>query len=106
MSEPVQMEYDLESVNNLISSILQEAQHQGASSAEVDIEVNKGFSVSARKGDVESVEYNQDKGIDITVYFGKRTGSASLSDFRMEAVRSAVKAACNIARFTDEDPYA
>lgn len=90
-------------LKNMMSDILQEAAKQGATSAEVDLGVNKGFSVSARMGDVESVEYNQDKLVDITVYFGQRSGSASLSDLRPDAIRSAIEAACNIARFTDED---
>lgn len=93
-------------LKNVAATILQEAAKQGASAAEVDIGVNKGFAVTARMGEVESVEYNQDKIIEITVYFGQRTGSASLSDLRAEALQSAVKAACNIARFTDKDPCA
>lgn len=88
----------------LSKDILQEAKRLGASEAEVNIALNKGFSVAARDGDVETVEYNQDKSIDITVYFGKRSGSSSLSDVRPEAVRAAVEAACHIAKFTDEDP--
>jgi PmbA protein len=93
-------------LKNLVSDILDEATKLGATDAEVDLGMNKGFSVTARMKDVESVEYNQDKSIDVTVYIGKRTGSASLSDLRPEAIRSAVQAACNIARFTDEDPCA
>lgn len=95
-----------EYLKNIVTDIVQEALKQGASDAEVDVGVNKGFSVSVRMGDVETVEYNQDKIIDITVYFGQRTGSSSLSDLRPEAIRSAVKAACHIARFTDKDEYA
>jgi PmbA protein len=95
-----------ENLEKIVIDILQEATHQGASAAEVDLGVNKGFSVLVRKGDIESVEYHQDKGVNITVYMGHRTGSASLSDLRPEAIRGAVKAACNIARFTDEDPCA
>ena len=94
-----------DNLKDMVNRILQEALKQGASSAEVDIGLNKGFSVTARQGDVESVEYNQDKIVEISVYFGQRTGSASLSDLRPEAVNSAVKAACNIARFADQDPY-
>lgn len=105
MSESVQMDFNPELVKKLVADILQEATSQGATSAEVDVGFNKGFTVTARKGDVESVEYNQDKSVGITVYFGHRTGSASLSDVRPEAIRSAVKAACNIAKFTDEDKY-
>jgi len=90
----------------LSDDILQEAKREGASSAEVSIAANKGFSVSAHEGDVETVEYNQDKVIEITVYFGKRTGSASISDVRPDAVHAAVRAACHIAKFTDADPAA
>lgn len=92
-----------EYLKNVVQDILKEAAKQGASSAEVDVGLNKGFSVTSRMGEVESVEYNQDKIVDITVYFGQRTGSASLSDLRMDAIQSAVKAACNIARFGDKD---
>lgn len=97
---------DVNQLQALAQDILQEAKRKGASQAEVDIALNKGFSVSAHDGDVETVEYNQDKVIDITVFFGKRTGSASLSDMRPEAVFAAVEAACHIAQFTDEDPAA
>ena len=91
-------------LKNIAQDILQEASRLGASQAEVSVHGSKGFSVTARQGDVETVEYNQDKAIEITVYVGKRSGSASLSDTRPEAIRSAVEAACHIARFTDEDP--
>lgn len=106
MSELARVDFNSESIKKLVADILQEAKQQGATSAEVEVGINKGFSVSVRKGSVESIEYNQDKSIDIMVYQGKRRGCASLSDFRFEAIRSAVTAACNIARFTDEDPYA
>jgi len=89
---------------NLAVDILREAEILGASSAELALSVSKGFSVTSRMGEVETVEYHQGKDIDITVYFGKRSGSATLSDTRWESVVSAVQAACHIARFTEEDP--
>lgn len=90
----------------LSQEILREAVRCGAQQAEVSIAANKGFSVAVREGDVETVEYNQDKVIDITVYVGKSSGSASISDIRPEAMRAAVEAACHIAKFTDQDPAA
>lgn len=93
-------------LQSLAKDILAEAERMGAHQAEVGVAANKGFSVRAREGDVETVEYNQDKSIEITVYFGKRSGSASISDIRPEAVKRAVEAACHIAKFTDEDPAA
>lgn len=104
-NEIIQTGLSLDDLQTVVASILEEAVKQGASNAEVDIGANKGFSITARKGDVESIEYNQDKMAAVTVYFGQRMGSASFSDLRPEAIHSAVQAACNIARFTDEDPY-
>src|SRR5260221_2247544 len=104
MVDLVQAGFSATQLKTLVAEILAETTRQGASSAEVEVGANKGFSVTVRQGDVESVEYHQDKVIDITVYFGKRSGSSSLSDFRPEAIRLAVQAACNIVRFTDEDP--
>ncbi len=98
--------YHSDELHRLVSDILREAKQQGATDAEVDVGINHGFSVSARQGKAESIEYNQDKLIDLTVYFGQRTGSSSLSDFRPEAIQAAVRAACSIARFTDQDDCA
>lgn len=93
-------------LQTIAKDVLQEAARLGAHQAEVGIATSKGFSVTAREGDVEKVEYNQDKVIEIQVYFDRHTGSASISDIRPEAVRAAVEAACHIAKFTGEDPAA
>lgn len=106
MTELVQIAFSNVDLKNMAADILAEAKQQGATSAEVNISVNKGFNVTVRKGDVETVEYNQDKIIGIDVFFDKHSGSASISDIRPEAIKAAVRAACNIARFTDADEYA
>ncbi|HEX2548884.1 MAG TPA: metalloprotease PmbA, partial [Gammaproteobacteria bacterium] len=105
MKEMIENTFTSESLKIMVNKILDEAKRQGATHAEVDIHTHKGFTVTVRKGDVETIEYHQDKNIGVTVYMGKRGGAASLSDLRPEAIQSAVNAACNIARFTDEDPY-
>lgn len=105
MSELPQMVFSMNELKTMVSDILAEAKHQGATSAEVEVGANKGFNVTVRKNDIETVEYTQDKAISINVYMGKRSGSASISDTRPESIKAAVKAACNIARFTDEDSY-
>ena len=104
MNEIVKSVIDSSQLQSISQDILKEASRLGADQAEVNITANKGFSVTAREGDVETVEYNQDKVVEITVFFGKRTGASSLSDLRPEAIRAAVEAACHIAKFTDEDP--
>ncbi len=105
MTNLIKTHLQTDEIKQLIADILSEATRQGATSAEVDVGMSKGFTVTARSGDTESIEYHQDKGVSLTVYMGQRSGNASLSDIRPEAIRSAVEAACNIARYTDEDTY-
>jgi PmbA protein len=80
------------------------ARAKGASEAEIEVSAAVGQSVTVRRGEVETVEYNRDKGMGITVYFGKRRGNANTSDLSPEAIERTVEAACAIARHTAEDP--
>jgi len=86
--------------------VLAHARKSGASDCEVDVSEGFGQSVTVRCGDVETIEYNRDKGIGVTVFIGKRKGNASTSDFSRAALRETVEAALNIARFTAEDDCA
>ncbi len=85
---------------------LEVATRLGASDAEVEISAAVGQSVTVRRGEVETVEYNRDKGLGITVYFGTRRGNASTSDLSADAVERTVQAACAIARHTAGDEAA
>ena len=98
--------YDLARLKTIVNDLLQEAKSQGASAAEAGLSVESGLSVTVRMGDVETIEHNRDKALGITVYFGQRKGSASTSDFSLKAVKETVKAASDIARYTEDDPYA
>ncbi|HUL47156.1 MAG TPA: metalloprotease PmbA [Steroidobacteraceae bacterium] len=93
-------------LTDLVSFALEEARRQGASQSEVDASVSRGLSVTVRLGEVDTVEYQRDRGLAVTVYFGKRKGSASTADLASSAVLETVAKACAIARYTAEDPYA
>ncbi len=95
-----------ERLKGLVGDILAEAKKQGADAAEVSVSEDVGLGVTVRMRDLESVEFNHDRGFGITVYFGKRKGSASTSDSSADAIRETVRAAANIARHTQEDPCA
>jgi PmbA protein len=101
--EPNQRQGPLADVASLA---LEEAQRQGASQCEADVSVSQGLSVSVRLREVDTIEYQRDRGLGVTVYFGKRKGAASTADLSPEAVRETVAKACAIARYTAEDPYA
>ena len=78
----------------------------GASAAELDIHEGFGQTVTVRRDEVETIEYNRDKGMGVTVYIGKCRGHASTSDLTQQAVRTTVDAALSIARLTASDEYA
>jgi PmbA protein len=93
-------------LEEVASLALQEARRQGASQSEADVSVSQGLSVSVRLREVDTIEYQRDRGLAVTVYFGKRKGSASTADLTAAAVRETLEKACAIARYTAEDPYA
>lgn len=90
----------------LAERCVDKARTMGASSAEAGASSSAGLSVTARMGEVETVEHIRDKGIGITVYFGQRKGTASTSDFSDEALSATVASACAIARHTGADEFA
>ena len=98
--------HPLETLQQLAQDVLAHAKHLGASDCEVDVSEGFGQSVTVRCDEVETIEYNRDKGIGITVYLGQQKGHASTSDFSASALRETVEAALSIARFTAPDPCA
>ena len=98
--------HPLETLQQFAEDVLAHARKSGASDCEVDVSEGFGQSVTVRCNEVETIEYNRDKGIGVTVYLGKQKGHASTSDFSAAALRETVEAALNIARFTAPDPCA
>jgi PmbA protein len=79
------------------------AKQRGATAAAVELSEGFGQGVTVRNGEVETIEYNRDKGLGVTVYLGRKCGNASTSDFSPKAVRDTVDAAMSIARYTAKD---
>lgn len=101
-----QFSNEFATLQQLASDALAHARLKGATACEVDVSEGFGQSVSVRCGEVETIEYNRDKGMGVSVYVGQRRGYASTSDFSPRALRETVEAALNIARFTAEDDCA
>ena len=95
-----------DALRDLSQQVLDYARARGATATEVDVSEGFGQSVGVRHREVETIEYNRDKGLGITVYLGQQRGYASSSDFSRAAVEAAVDAAISIARFTAADPFA
>ena len=104
-SQAVRQPVTTEQLKVLVSEALAEAKQQGASSAEANVSINHGLSATVRLGEVETVEHNRDQGLALTLFFGKKSGSASTSDLSPNALRECVRAAATIARYTAADEF-
>ena len=98
--------HDLATLKTIAADALAHAAAKGASACEAEASDGYGQTVTVRKGEVETIEYNRDKSLGVTVYVGKRKGYASTADLAPRAIRDTVEAALTIARFTSEDEAA
>jgi len=96
--------YDL--LSQLAHDIIAYARLQGATASATEVSDGFGQAVTVRHGKVETIEYNRDKGLSVSVYLGQRRGNASTSDFSPQAMRDTVDSALAIARHTASDDCA
>ncbi|MDB5811620.1 MAG: metalloprotease PmbA [Betaproteobacteria bacterium] len=97
---------DLASLKQIVADVLKYAATKGATACEAEVSEGLGQTVTVRHREVETIEYNRDKSMGISVYIGQRRGHASTSDFSPEAVRATADAALSIAKFTASDEFA
>ena len=93
-------------LEELVTLALDEARRLGVDQAEVVASQDLGLTATARLGEVESLEYTNDRGLGITVFKDSRKGNSSTSIISPEAIREAVAKACTFANLTAEDKYA
>jgi PmbA protein len=98
--------YTLDTLREVVANALALARERGATEAEAEVSEGYGQSVTVRRGEVETIEYNRDKGLGVSVYIGKQRGHASTSDLAPKAIEDTIAAALSIARFTAADEAA
>jgi PmbA protein len=104
MTDPAQ--YDQPALESLVGRALALAKAGGATAAEAGVGVSAGLSVTVRLGEVETLEYQRDRSLGITVYSGQRKGSASTANLTSAAIEETVAKALSIASFTADDEFA
>ena len=95
-----------EELTRIIESVLTQAKEMGASAAEADVGTGSGLSANVRKGEIDKLEYERDKGLGITVYIDGQKGNSSTSDFSEGAIKKSVEAAIGIAQYASRDEHA
>ena len=90
----------------IIDSVLSQSKKMGATDAEADIGAGIGLSANVRKGVIDKLEYENEKGLSVTLYIDGKKGNASSSDFSDSALKNTVEAAFNIAKHASHDKHA
>src|SRR3989338_2113579 len=103
VSSAPRFSHSADALRNIAQDMLAYAKQRGASAASAEISEGFGQAVTVRHGEVETIEYNRDKGLGITVYICQQHGNASTSDFSPQAGRDTGDAALAIARYTAKD---
>jgi PmbA protein len=97
---------DRAALEQVVERALALARAGGATAAEAGVGVSTGLSVTVRLGEVETLEYQRDRSLGVTVYAGQRKGSASTANLSPDAVGETVAKALSIASFTTDDEFA
>ncbi len=95
---------DLGRLREIAEDVIRRCRAKGASEADVAATIDEGLAVNVRLGEVETVERTRDRGVSVTVWFGKRKGSANTADLDPTSIEQTIEHACAIARYTETDP--
>jgi len=91
---------------DLATELLKLARAAGADAADVLVAEGTEFSVTVRKGEVETLTEAGSKALGVRVFVGRRTASTHTSDFSWPTLRRLVEETVGMARVTGEDPAA
>jgi len=91
---------------DLADHLLRRARALGADAADVLVAEGTDFSVTVRKGEVETLKDAGSKALGLRVFAGRRTASSYTSDFSPPALETLVGDTVDMARVTGEDAAA
>ena len=91
---------------DLATELLKTARAAGADAADVLVAEGTEFSVTVRKGEVETLTEAGSKALGVRVFVGRRTATTYTSDFSWPTLRRLVEETVGMARVTGEDPAA
>jgi PmbA protein len=90
----------------LAEDLLRQARASGADAADLLVGEGTDFSVTVRKGEVETLKEAGSKALGLRVFVGRRTATSYTSDFSPAALSALVRQTVEMARVTGEDPAA
>jgi PmbA protein len=90
---------------DLLSALLDRARAAGADTAEAAVSGSTSVSVSRRLGQTEHLERSERRGLELTVFVGKRSASVSSTELAPSGFAALAERAVAMARVVPEDPY-
>ncbi|HJU05830.1 MAG TPA: metallopeptidase TldD-related protein, partial [Nitrospiraceae bacterium] len=91
-------------LSELAVELLDRAKQRGATEADVVVADGENFSVQVRLSAVDRLTKAREKRLGLRVFFGKRSASASTSDFSRDSLDALVNDTCTLAAAVVEDP--
>src|SRR5688572_21206722 len=88
------------------TDLLRRARALGADAADVLIAEGTDFSVTVRRGEVETLKEAGSKAAGLRVFIGRRTATSYTSDFSADGLETLVGQTVDMARVTGEDAAA
>ncbi len=92
----------LERLNDLIQS----ARKAGADAAEAVFVQSRALSIGVRKGEIETVERDENTDLGLRVFVGQKQAVVSVSEFSKPTLERLVERAVIMAGLAPDDPYA
>lgn len=103
---PLETAQEAETWRLRIHELMTLCYQSGASDAEVELHLTTGFSVRVRQGQVDTVEQQNDRQLDLTVYREQRKATVSTTDLTQGGLEQLAQSACDIVHYCESDPYA
>lgn len=92
-----------DSLTQVATDLLARVKAQGVSAADVLVAEGDSISVQVRLSAVDRLSKAREKSLGIRVFFGKRSASASTSDFSSSSLDQLVADTCSLAKAVAED---
>ncbi len=89
-----------------LESLVKAARAAGADAAEAVFAESRSLSVGVRKGEIETVERDENSDLGLRVFVGQKTAVVSVSEFSKATLARLVERAVAMARLAPDDPFA
>ena len=90
---------------DLLSALLDRARAAGADAAEAAVSGSTSLSVSRRLGHTEHLERSERRGLELTVFVGRRSASVSSTELASSGFVALAERAVAMAKVVPEDPF-